>query len=174
MKANQDKMRFISKAVAIAIFMSAIIMLLTIVNSIHFAATGSNFQSMQSLTITAFPKDSIIFDRHNFIPLTAIILLYQAIILTLLLMIYSIFRDISREYTPFKQIHVTRLKWIAGLTVLMGVCTQIAVTIADYYKTSNLSLQLSFDTIIPSIMIYCVALILAYGCELQRQSDETL
>lgn len=173
MNAHQNKMRWISKGIAIAIFLFMIILVLTIVNSIHFALTGANFYKMNSLLITSFPTVQLLFNKQNLIPLTAAVVLYQVVILAVLFLIYSIFRDISNQYTPFKQIHVARLKGIAGLSIAMGVCSYFVVFAAGNVAALT-PLQFNLDMFVPSIMIYCVALILDYGCSLQKQADETL
>ena len=173
MNSHQHKMRWISKGIAIAIFLLMIILVLTILNSIHFALKGANFYKMNSLLITSFPTAKLLFNKQNLIPLTVAVVLYQAVILAILFLIYRIFRDISSEYTPFKQIHVARLKWIAGLSIAMGICSYFVVFAAGAAVISA-SLQFNLDMFIPSVMIYCVALILDYGCSLQKQADETL
>ncbi|MCL2077719.1 MAG: hypothetical protein FWH08_04850 [Oscillospiraceae bacterium] len=60
----------------------------------------------------------------------------------------SIFRQISRDNTPFSMERVKNLKFIAILAIAFNVAF--------------------------AAVLYCLALIFEYGVELQQQSDETL
>ena len=112
----------------------------------------------------------------NMIPLVALLIVQLAMVFVVLLIIHRIFTTISREHTPFMVVNVKRMKQVAILLLVMesvegtlGFIVQRVVTVQGLY---NYSIDLTWVLI--AGVIYCIALIFDYGCQLQQQSDETL
>ncbi|MDD4124929.1 MAG: hypothetical protein PHW77_04295 [Eubacteriales bacterium] len=87
---------------------------------------------------------------------------------------YMIFKEISVTARPFEKIYVKRLKTIAlimiisnfGLSFIRGITESImGGKIGNWFQTYD---------IFTAVLIYCLALIFDYGCDLQKQSDETI
>lgn len=54
---------------------------------------------------------------------------------------------------------------------IVGSCSDALV---DYYTIGELTWRIHIIGIIVAVIIYCISLIFSYGCDLQRESDETL
>jgi len=97
----------------------------------------------------------------------------QVVVLAILRHGYRIFKDVSREDSPFQLKHVKRLKVVAILMLFTGF------TVPDTGSGINVflggyNMALSLFPIVFAVMFYCLALVFEYGCTLQQQSDETL
>lgn len=79
----------------------------------------------------------------------------------------NIFKDISQDSTPFEMKHVKRIKRIAVIYLI--------ISLFDFEKSgASTSITLNIVGIVGALMFWCIALIFEYGCELQKESDETL
>ena len=79
----------------------------------------------------------------------------------------DIFKDISQDSSPFELKHVKRIKKIAIFFFV--------ISLLDFQSTGfTFSFTLNFIGIVGALMLWCISLIFEYGCQLQRESDETL
>lgn len=79
----------------------------------------------------------------------------------------SIFKDISMDETPFQMKQVARIKKIAIL--------YFVISLMDFgVKQISFTFTLNLIGILGGLMLWGIALIFEYGCELQKESDETL
>lgn len=88
-----------------------------------------------------------------------------------------VFHDIRKAYTPFTQKNVRRFKAIAWLLLASNVVLPLAQ--GQLYmrlpgKGGGFQAQVDFTGIVCSAILFCLARVFQYGCELQRFSDETL
>lgn len=79
----------------------------------------------------------------------------------------DIFRDISQDSSPFELKHVKRIKKIA---IFFFVISMLDLQSGGV----TFSFTLNFIGIVGALMLWCISLIFEYGCQLQRESDETL
>lgn len=110
---------------------------------------------------------------------TLMILFLFAIVqlLLLLLISYSLFRvfkNIKNQYTPFEEKQVVRLKKVAFLTLLMCIVSTIFDKIGHLLLYGTMSFGIDIIWLVLTMVIICLTHIFAYGCQLQKQSDETL
>jgi hypothetical protein len=99
----------------------------------------------------------------------------QAFALPILILTHRIFRDISREYTPFMEKHIKRMKKIALLLLISSLIAPLLYIVSSsLIPYLNSVIQPGYESIIFAIIVYCFALIFQYGSALQQQSDETL
>jgi len=91
----------------------------------------------------------------------------MALMANLFLQAQNIFKDISKDGSPFEMKHVKRIKRVAILYLIISLLDS---------ETSALSISISFNMvgIIGALMFYCIALVFEYGCALQQESDEIL
>lgn len=68
----------------------------------------------------------------------------------------KVFKEIRESYSPFRQSVIKNLKVIFVLVTLLALNNSLAIAL------------------IVGLAFWCVIQIFEYGCELQRQSDETL
>lgn len=98
------------------------------------------------------------------------------IIFAMFLIARAIFKDISKEYTPFIAIHTKRLHAISilmiGLAIVPGVVEIIMIQLVQPTIKTNVSFELSY--LVVAVIFFCLAQIFDYGRLLQQQSDETL
>lgn len=95
---------------------------------------------------------------------------------TVVVLVYLIFRDISRDTTPFSTKHTKKMRRIGRLLIIDSLVVPIAE--AGISKTLGGTAQVTYDfsgeLIVLGLILYCFALFFEYGAQLQQQSDETL
>lgn len=79
--------------------------------------------------------------------------------MVILQLLRLILKDIAAEGTPFSQIHVRRMRYIAILVAVGAFIHTFSSTISD---------------LTVALVIWLLAMIFDYGCVLQQESDETL
>jgi Protein of unknown function (DUF2975) len=99
------------------------------------------------------------------------------LIMVILFISGRIFKDISKDYTPFVAKHMNRLKrislLIAGMAIIPGLVEILMIQIITPLATMvNVSFELFY--ILVAVVFFCLAQIFDYGRMLQQQSDETL
>lgn len=90
--------------------------------------------------------------------------------------LYRMFRDISREGTPFAPKHARRIKMVAWIALVLPIVEGSLGNIHEALLTGEAMVQIGVDMmwLIFAGIIYCLAYIFDYGCQLQQESDETL
>ena len=96
------------------------------------------------------------------------------ILFFVLFLLYRIFSDISRNYTPFEKNHVIRMKKVAVLTLVVCIFSNVFDNIANAILYGKTLMEINFVWLVVGIVIYCISYIFDYGYQLQTQSDETL
>ncbi|MEW8988152.1 MAG: hypothetical protein AB2401_14345 [Bacillus sp. (in: firmicutes)] len=88
----------------------------------------------------------------------------------------GIFKDISKDYTPFVAKHMKRLKMIsfliAGMAIIPGLVEILMIQMVTPAAMVHVSFELFY--ILVAVVFFCLAQIFDYGRMLQQQSDETL
>ena len=116
----------------------------------------------------------------NFRALMFVTMLGSGIMAAILLVASFIFKDISREGTPFTKKNSNKIRGISILLIaqcivippLQLLAVKIFTSTTNASDAYNINLNLGF--IIVPVIFFCLAQIFEYGAELQRQSDETL
>ena len=88
--------------------------------------------------------------------------------------VYQIFRDISREYTPFRSLHVRRLRWSAVLLAAVYTLELGLGAINSVLAGGTLSFTLALDPFLLPLAMAGLSFILDYACQLQTEADTTL
>jgi len=98
------------------------------------------------------------------------------LIMVILFIAGWIFKDISKDYTPFVAKHMKRLKrislLIAGMAIIPGFVEIAMIQMVTPAAKVNVSFELFY--ILVAVVFFCLAQIFDYGRMLQQQSDETL
>lgn len=98
------------------------------------------------------------------------------LIMVILFIAGGIFKDISKDYTPFVSKHMKRLKrislLIAGMAIIPGFVEIAMIQMVTPAAMVNVSFELFY--ILVAVVFFCLAQIFDYGRMLQQQSDETL
>ena len=99
---------------------------------------------------------------------TAFAVLTSLILLTFLFRYaQEIFKDICVDSSPFETKQVKRIRKIA---VFFFVISLLDFQVQDF----SVPFTMNFIGIVGALMLWCISLIFEYGCELQKESDETL
>lgn len=106
-------------------------------------------------------KELILIEANAIVKLAFLIVIFEQA--------RQIFNDFSTERTPFEMKHVKRIRKIAIFYML--------ISLLDFETkggTEALSFSLNIMGIVGAAMFWCISIIFEYGCELQKESDETL
>lgn len=114
-----------------------------------------------------------IIPRHLYIMLASMAL-YSVCLYMVIYNTYLIFKNVSEECTPFHHKHIVRIKRIACMVIGLSIIGSFSDGLFDLFTINELVWRIDFNGIILGIIIYCLAFFFDYGCELQKQSDETL
>lgn len=87
-----------------------------------------------------------------------------------------IFLEIHREGTPFSVSHVIRIKKAAALALILSILSGTDQNVETAILTGEPMILVGIEVlwILFAVIIYCLAHIFDYGCQLQQESDETL
>lgn len=79
------------------------------------------------------------------------------------------FADMSQDHTPFMMKNVKRIKKIAIYYLIISL-----LDIQTVESITDLSFSMNTVGILGAAIFWCIALVFEYGCELQKEADETL
>ena len=104
------------------------------------------------------------------------------IMLSSLIIGYSLLHSIRKEESPFIKKNATKLKIIAILLVVFELFVIISqeILFRFFFRFENQSDSFLIETslggvvIVMGLIVYCIALVFEYGISLQNQVDETL
>lgn len=82
--------------------------------------------------------------------------------------------QIRKGFTPFTHENTTRIKKVAIITAILSIVGSYSDSLVDYYTIGELTWRVNIIGMIVAIIVYCISLIFSYGCDLQKESDETL
>ncbi|MCG7406578.1 hypothetical protein MH117_04045 [Paenibacillus sp. ACRRX] len=156
--------------IAVGVEISAIIWLAAVPGDVNSTTLGSIHIISPLGNIADYSKSELIVQL-------CVNVSKQSIMIVMLFLAGAIFKDISREYTPFAAKHTKRLKAISKWMVLLAIIPAsvemlMLQILAPTVKVYDVSFELSF--ILVAVVFFCLAQIFEYGGVLQQQSDETL
>lgn len=118
---------------------------------------GEDFAGKLNLLFSAMAQDVLTAGTLTVLILCVVAKL--ALCFAVLTLAGRMFRDFSREASPFRQLHVRRMRWIALLIFIASFINLFSMQITSW---------------IAALLIWCVSIVFDYGCQLQQESDETL
>ena len=103
-------------------------------------------------------------------------ILRQGLVIAMLWVAAVIFRDVSREYTPFSPKHTARLKVISLLMFALAVIPAPVELLLKIVCLPEQAAVVNFQPmyLVFTVIFYCLAQIFEYGRALQQESDQTL
>lgn len=108
---------------------------------------------------------------YAFIGIATLALCLMTIIL---LMLRNITKAIHKNYSPFTKENVKRLMVIATLYLVMPFVSIAIIILTIGGMTLMEALVMIAASAVMAAIFYMLALIFDYGCQLQKESDETL
>lgn len=141
---------------------------------LSFTSTETKASFLAAFNTTASNGETLeIIPEHLFV-MFVFMMLYSVCMCIVLYSTHLLFRDVSKEHTPFMHKHIVRIKRIAITVIGISILGSCSDGLFDLFTVNELAWRIDFSGIILGVIIYCLALFFDYGCELQRQSDETL
>lgn len=180
MKPIEAKITRTSKWISALLKIVGVITLIVVIASILgigiLIASGGDLQNtfISAFTVTSGSNELVITSVNTVILSLIYMTLVSLCMLAILYQTHLIFRDVSKEGTPFQHKHIQRIKMIAYFVGFLGILVSVVDSLIDSNMMNTYTLNIDFTSILVGFIIYTLALFFEYGCELQQLSDETL
>ncbi len=174
--STKERIQKTSHVIAIILKIARIVCSITgglIIGGIVFVFLFGNTPliTVHGSTILSSPFGNSFLAKYNTRDLLTICFCLLFSLLFTILMLkqaYQIFKDISKEATPFNPKHISEIRKMA-IFYLLAACNNVQTG-----PGANFDITPNIIGIVGAAMLWCIALIFQYGCELQKESDETL
>ena len=180
MKPSQEKIMSMSKKISIVLklgfIVSNVIVILSLVAIGILVFSGEDIKSsfLAAFNVTANNGTTISIEARSLLIMFAFMLIDTILISLAIFFVYAIFDEIRKGFTPFTHENTERIKKVAIITTVLSIVGSCSDALVDYYTIGELTWRVNIIGMIVAIIIYCISLIFSYGCDLQRESDETL
>lgn len=136
--------------------------------------TKSSF--LTAFNVTANNGTTISIEARSLLIMFAFMLIDTILISLAIFFVYAVFEEIRKgfTFTPFTHENTARIKKVAIITAILSIVGSYSDSLVDYYTIGELTWRVNIIGMIVAIIIYCISLIFSYGCDLQKESDETL
>lgn len=180
MNLYQRKISIISKIMAlifkIAGIVTGIISALAICAICILAFTNGEVKQsfIDAFKVTANNGTIISITSDSLLVMFFFMLINTSLMTLIIAFVYDIFCNIGKSFTPFTIKVANRIKQIAIIFIVLSLIGGFSNALVDYYTIGELTWRIDFAGLLSGMVILCLALIFRYGCDLQKQSDETL
>lgn len=180
MKPSQEKIRRMSEKISIVLKLgflvsnSIVILSFIAIGILVFAGEDTKSSFLAAFNVTANNGTTISIGARSLLNMFAFMLIDTVLISLAIFFIYAVFNEIRKGFTPFTHENTVRIKKIAVITAVLSIVGSCSDALVDYYTIGELTWRVNITGMIVAIIIYCISLIFSYGCDLQRESDETL
>lgn len=180
MKTTKDKIKNLSRLVYIGLNIAfSLVCVAAILCLVGFFIAGfASPQVSQSFSsafnITGKNGAAITVDVLSLQIIMACALVFALMYSAQFFVLKLIFKDISIDGNAFCPKHTKRIKIFAGIVIAVNLLNSLLENLVSYYTLKEFSFGLELGGALFGLLLYCVAIIYDYGCELQQQSDETL
>ena len=180
MKPSQIKLKNTSKKIVVILklgFIASIIVMalaLIAIGILMFSKEDVKSSFLAAFEVTANNGTTISIALQSLLVMFVFMLIDTLLISAILFIIHAIFKDIQKGNSPFLDQNTTRIKRIAIIAIILSIVGSSSDALVDYFTIGELTWKVNIIGLIASIIIYCIALIFRYGCDLQQESDETL
>lgn len=180
MNPTESKIRNVSKKMSVVLkvggIITSIISLLAVIAIciLVFSSESTRLSFLTAFDITANNGTVISLTTQSLLVMFSWMIVDSVLLTVIIYFVYAIFRDMGKGCTPFSHKNTTRIKQIAIVSIVLSFIGGFSDALVDYYTIGKLTWNVDFAGLLVGVVIYCLALIFHYGCELQKQSDETL
>lgn len=180
MKPSQEKIRSMSKKISIVLklgfIVSNVIVILSLIAIGILVLSGeeTKLSFLAAFNVTANNGTTISIEVRSLLIMFAFMLIDTILISLAIFFVYAIFDKIRKGFTPFTHENTTRIKKVAIITAILSIVGSYSDSLVDYYTIGELTWRVNIIGMIVAIIVYCISLIFSYGCDLQKESDETL
>lgn len=152
----------------------ATVLILMAICILTFSGETLRQSFLSAFQVTANNGTTLSLTSQSLLILFSFALIDAAAMTILIFYVYAIFNDTAEHGTPFSHKNAARIKKTAILAIGLSLVGNCSDALVDYYTIGALAWRVNLAGLIVGMIIYCIALIFHYGCDLQRQSDETL
>lgn len=180
MKPSQEKIKNTSKKISIVLkfgfIVSNVIAILSLIaiGILVFSGEDTKSSFLAAFNVTANNGTTISIEARSLLVMFAFMLIDTMLISLAIFFVYAVFDKIRKGFTPFSHENTARIKKIAIIVAILSIVGSYSDALVDYYTIGELTWRVNIIGLIAAIIIYCISLIFSYGCDLQRESDETL
>mgnify|MGYP002510755770 FL=1 len=180
MKPSQEKIRDMSKKISIILrlgfIVSNVIVILSLIaiGILVFSGEETKSSFLAAFDVTAINGTTISIEARSLLIMFIFMLIDTILISLAIFFVYAVFDELRKGFTPFSHENTARIKKIAIITAILSIVGSCSDALVDYYTIGELTWRVNIIGMIVAIIIYCISLIFSYGCDLQRESDETL
>ena len=180
MKPGQEKIIRMSKKIMIVLrlgfIVSNVIAILSLIaiGILVFSGEDTKSSFLAAFNVTANNGTTISIEARSLLIMFVYMLIDTLLISLAIFLVYAVFNGIMKGLTPFLPENTARIKKIALIVAILSIVGSYSDALVDYYTIGELTWRVNIIGMIVAIIIYCISLIFSYGCDLQRESDETL
>lgn len=180
MKPSQEKIKNTSKKIGIVLkfgfIVSNVIAILSLIaiGILVFSGEDTKSSFLAAFNVTTNNGTAISIEARSLLVMFAFMLIDTMLISLAIFFVYAVFDEIRKGFTPFSHENTARIKKIAIIVAILSIVGSYSDALVDYYTIGELTWRVNIIGLIVAIIIYCISLIFSYGCDLQRESDETL
>ncbi len=180
MKPSQEKIMSMSKKISIVLklgfIVSNLIVILSLIAIGILVLSGEDTKSsfLAAFHVTANNGTTISIEARSLLIMFSFMLIDTMLISLAIFFVYAIFDEIRKGFTPFTHENTARIKKVAIITAILSIVGSYSDSLVDYYTIGELTWRVNIIGMIVAIIVYCISLIFSYGCDLQKESDETL
>lgn len=180
MESSQEKIRNVSKKISIFLKLGFIvsnviaILALAAIGILMFAGKDTKSSFLAAFNVMANNGTLISINPQSLLIMFVFMLIDTILISLAIFFVYAVFDEITQGYTPFSHQNTVRIKKIAIVVAILSIVGSYSDALVDYYTIGELTWRVNVIGIIIAIITYCISLIFSYGCDLQKESDETL
>lgn len=160
--------------IAGAVTSIATVLVLMAICILTFSGETVKQSFLSAFQVTAHNGTTLCLSAQSLFIMFSFALIDAAVMTIIIFLVHAIFHDTAKCGTPFSHKNTDRIKRIAILAIGLSLIGSCSDALVDYYTIGSLPWRVNMVGLLIGVTIYCIALIFRYGCDLQRQSDETL
>ena len=180
MKPSQEKIRSMSKKISIVLKLGFIVSIVIVILSLIaigilvFSGEDTKSSFLAVFNVTANNGTTISIEIWSLLNMFVFMLIDTILISFAIFFVYTVFDEIRKGITPFTHENTVRIKKVAVIIAILSIVGSYSDALVDYYTIGELTWRINIIGMIVAIIVYCISLIFSYGCDLQKESDETL
>jgi len=180
MKLSRERVIIASRKITVVLKLGfiaaniAVIFALLAIGILMFAGDAVKASFLAAFDVTANNGTIISVAPQSLLSMFAFMLIDTMLISAVIFIIHAVFDDIKKGSTPFSLRNTVRIKKISIIVIILSLVGSYSDALVDYYTIGELKWKADVSGIIMGAIIYCISIIFRYGCDLQRESDETL
>lgn len=153
-----------------------LIMALVVFAASLFVGFGGNYQQFGGEIIMGNLQilDMANVTRGQVLNIFLSVALYLVGVFLLFHMLHKLFSSMGQEESPFTQKVSKQIQQLSYLLTGLAVGKIVVESLMEKFITGKLAISLDLGLLLGAFIVYSLAQLFDYGCQLQKQADETL